>query len=139
LVGAKISALGSETTAVFLYGTLMPGQVRWPVLESHVLAYEPATAKGRLWDTGFGYPAAQFDPDGDDIPGVVAAIAPEHLPEVIATLDPIEGEGVLFRRTEVATSGGWAITYEWMGETAGLRPLRTGWIARETQRAATRD
>jgi gamma-glutamylcyclotransferase (GGCT)/AIG2-like uncharacterized protein YtfP len=124
-----VTATGG-TAALFVYGTLLPGQARWPVLEPHALSTQPATAKGRLWDTGAGYPAARFDEAGDDIPGMLVTIAPHRLTDVIAMLDRIEGEGVLFRRVEILTTGGPALSYEWMGPTAGLSPLTSGWTGR---------
>lgn len=118
---------------LFVYGTLMPGQERWPVLEPYAVSTEPATAKGRLWDTGAGYPAARFDDSGDDIPGVLVTIASPRLTDVMTTLDRIEGEGVLFRRVEVLTSGGRAVSYEWIGSTEGLSPLPNGWRRRSAR------
>lgn len=115
------------TSAIFVYGTLLPGQSRWPVLEPHALSTQPATAKGRLWDTGAGYPAARFDETGDDIPGALVTIAPDEVARVLAMLDRIEGEGVLFRRVEVLTSSGPAVSYEWIGRTEALLPLPKGW------------
>ncbi len=117
------------TAAIFVYGTLLPGQARWAVLEPHALTTRPATARGRLWDTGAGYPAARFDTTGDDIPGALVTVAPDRMAGVITTLDRIEGEGVVFRRVEVETSGGRAVSYEWMGRTEGLLPLPGGWGA----------
>ncbi|MDQ4133503.1 MAG: gamma-glutamylcyclotransferase [Actinomycetota bacterium] len=118
------------TTALFVYGTLMPGQLRWPVLEPYAVATQPAHTTGRLWDTGSGYPAACFDDENDHIPGVFVRIAPDRLADVILMLDGIEGEGVLFRRVEVVTSAGPAMSYEWLGSTDGLRSLPHGWPAR---------
>ena len=112
---------------LFVYGTLMPGQARWAVLKSDALSIEPAKAKGHLWDTGAGYPAARFDQTGPEIPGILVTVAPERLGDVIALLDRIEGEGVLFRRVEVLTSGGPAISYAWIGSTAGFLSLPHGW------------
>ncbi len=114
--------------ALFVYGTLLPGQLRWPLLEPYAVIAEAAKAKGWLWDTGAGYPAAQFDPAGDDIPGVLVTIAPDRDADVIRLLDGIEVEGVLFRRVEVATSAGPALSYEWLGSTDGLRRLTQGWL-----------
>jgi gamma-glutamylcyclotransferase (GGCT)/AIG2-like uncharacterized protein YtfP len=105
----------------------MPGQIRWDALQTYALSTQPATAKGHLWDTGAGYPAARFDRSGPDIPGVLVTIPFDLLPEVVAALDRIEGEGVLFRRVEIRTSAGLATSYEWMGSTAGLSPLFEGW------------
>ena len=119
--------MGIGPPALFVYGTLMPGQLRWPVLARYALGWERGCARGQLWDTGRGYPAARFDPADDDIPGVVVTVNPDTLADVIVRLDRIEGEGVLFRRVEVQTSAGPAISYEWLGSTDGLRRLLHGW------------
>ncbi len=105
----------------------MPGQTRWSVLAPHVISIEPARAKGRLWDTGAGYPAARFEQTGSDIPGVLVRVAPELLADVLLTLDRIECEGVLFRRVQTLTSAGPASAYEWIGPTEGMRQLLSGW------------
>lgn len=114
-------------TRLFVYGTLLPGQPRWPVLRPYAVAWRPATACGRVWDTGSGYPAARFGGGAERIPGVVVTVHPEAGRHVLCLLDRIEGAGVLFRRVEVATSRGPAIAYEWIGPTEGLAPLPLGW------------
>ncbi|HEX6596208.1 MAG TPA: gamma-glutamylcyclotransferase family protein [Acidimicrobiales bacterium] len=112
---------------VFVYGTLMPGELRWPALERFSVGWERATARGRMWDSGHGYPAVRFDAGGAAIPGVVVTLAPDRLAEAVATLDAIEGEGSLYRRIEIVTSAGSATTYEWLGTTDGLAVLEDGW------------
>ena len=116
-----------EAGRVFVYGTLMPGQPRWAVLEPYAAGWEPATARGRLWDTGRGYPAVRFDGEGDPVPGVLVALVPELAEEAVTTLDRVEGEGVLYRRVEVATSAGSAVAYEWLGSIDGMAQLTDGW------------
>ncbi len=116
-----------ERRCIFVYGTLMPGGSRWPALRPYATAWERATAPGRLWDTGRGYPAVRFGHDGGPIPGVLVALAPDLVADAIAVLDRIEAEGVLYRRVEVATSGGPAFGYEWLGSTEGMVPLHGGW------------
>ncbi len=116
-----------DATAVFVYGTLMPGQSRWPALQPYAISTEPVTARGHLWDTGRGYPAVRFDVNGAEIPGVLVVIVPELVAEALAALDRIEGVGVLYRRVDVVTSGGPAISYEWLGSIQGLLPLPEGW------------
>jgi gamma-glutamylcyclotransferase (GGCT)/AIG2-like uncharacterized protein YtfP len=116
--------------AVFVYGTLMPGRVRWPFLQSFAGSSRPATARGHLWDTGRGYPAARFDSGAGEIPGVLVTIVPDRFGAALAVLDRIEGEGVLYRRVEVDTSVGPAISYEWLGSTEGFVHLPDGWPAR---------
>lgn len=112
---------------VFVYGTLMPGCERWPLLSPYAASWRPSTARGRLWDTGNGYPAATFDDDSAEIPGVVVAVATDRAGEAIALLDEVEGEGVLYRRVEISTSAGVALTYEWLGPTDGLAPVTGQW------------
>ena len=114
---------------LFVYGTLMPGELRWPALEPFAASWERATAGGRLWDSGHGYPVARFG-DGDaSIPGWLVTLADERAAEAVAVLDEIEEVGVLYRRVEVTTSGGPALAYEWLGSTDGLTLLPDGWRA----------
>ena len=127
---AVVSEEGGAPTGVFVYGTLMPGQGRWPALASFAAGSRPAMARGHLWDTGLGYPAARFDSGGGQIPGVLVTIAPDLLASALVVLDRIEDEGVLFRRVEVVTSAGPALSYEWLGRTEGFRLLAGGWPGR---------
>lgn len=50
---------------VFVYGTLKPGEVRWPILAPFVMhptaGGGEASVCGKLFDTGYGWPAAVFD------------------------------------------------------------------------------
>ncbi|MGI8793192.1 MAG: gamma-glutamylcyclotransferase family protein [Acidimicrobiales bacterium] len=114
---------------VFVYGTLMPGQSRWPSLEPFAAAHQPATAKGVLYDTGRGYPAAVFPDDAGagDIPGVVVMLDPKRVGQAIALLDAIEGEGSLYARVTISTTAGDAISYEWLASTDGFARLPDGW------------
>lgn len=113
---------------LFIYGTLMPGDTRWRHLSPYALGWEPATAPGSLWDTGYGYPAAKFDEAAGEIPGLVVTLRPEVAEVAIQVLDQVEGS--LYRRVEVSTSRGKAVSYEWLGPTDGLRPLPAGWPRR---------
>ncbi len=122
-----MAGVPAEVTRVFVYGTLMPGQPRWPALAPYATAWTAATAPGRLWDTGRGYPAARFDATGDPVPGFLVDLDPALVPDAVTLLDHIEGEGVLYRRVEVLTSGGPALSYDWLGSTRGLTPL-AGWL-----------
>jgi gamma-glutamylcyclotransferase (GGCT)/AIG2-like uncharacterized protein YtfP len=126
----KILRPVAAQSALFVYGTLMPGQSRWPLLQPYAVTSEPAYAQGRLWDTGSGFPAARFDRTGGGIPGVRVTIAPDRFAGVLAVLDRVEGEGRLFRRVEVMTSAGPAAGYEWMGPTDAMTPLLEGWPAK---------
>ena len=112
---------------MFVYGTLMPGESRWPHLRPYARSWRPATVPGRLWDTGLGYPAAKFGDPAGEIPGVVVRLRSEAAEAAIRLLDQIEAEGRLYRRVEVSTGRGRALTYEWLGPTDGFRPLPGGW------------
>lgn len=112
---------------MFVYGTLMPGELRWPALERFAAGWERASARGRMWDSGHGYPAVRFDGDGPAVPGVLVTLAADRVAEAVAVLDDIEEEGSLYRRIEVETTGGMAMTYEWLGPTDGLAVLDGGW------------
>ena len=112
---------------VFVYGTLMPGEPLWPVLAPYAVSWRDATAAGRIWDTGRGYPAVRFDVPGDVVPGVLVTLDPGRAPAAIAVLDGVEEEGSLYRRVEVVASGGRAWAYEWLGPTDGLDRLPGGW------------
>ena len=116
--------------AVFVYGTLTPGHSRWWVLEPFAGEWEEASARGALYDTGRGFPAARFFDSATAIPGVRVQLRPDRLEEAVARLDEIEGEGTLYRRVRVTTSRGDAVAYEWTGPTAGLRRLPDGWAKR---------
>jgi gamma-glutamylcyclotransferase (GGCT)/AIG2-like uncharacterized protein YtfP len=111
---------------LFVYGTFLPGEPRWPILEPFADAVLDAGAAGTLWDTGRGYPAAVFGGPGE-IPGALVTIEPARWDELVVLLDEIEGEGALYRRVEIETSSGPATSYEWMGSTAGMNSLPQGW------------
>lgn len=117
---------------VFLYGTLKVGHCRWPHLEPHVAGgpdgVAPATARGRLFDTGWDYPAARFDLAGT-IHGQLAHLRADTLMATLALLDEIEG-GVAgdYTRVVIRTDGGieaWA--YEFGRSTDGLPDLDGRW------------
>lgn len=138
-------------TACFVYGTLMPGHLRWPLLapfaDGVAAAHRPAVVPGRLFDTGCGYPAARFDldhPTGalpthplrpgpapapapgevEVVHGVTVHLRPTRLAAALEVLDLVEGDE--YDRIIVRTDAGepcWA--YEWRGPTAGL-PAVTG-------------
>ncbi|WP_224861786.1 gamma-glutamylcyclotransferase [[Mycobacterium] zoologicum] len=116
------------TSHVFVYGTLMPGQCRWPTLAMWADGPpEPDSVDGELFDTGFGYPAAVVGPSGR-IPGFTVALSPQSLPEALAVLDGIEGTGHgLYQRISIVTEGGTpAWIYTWPTSAAGFTRI-TEW------------
>lgn len=122
-------------TAVFAYGTLLPGDVRWPELQPFVTSVgTPDRADADLYDTGHGYPAAIFDGDaryrGGVVEGRVFELAPTSIDLALAHLDEIEDAVAgSYRRITITTHGGasaWAYGY---GAGTTLAPIRSGvWI-----------
>ncbi|MEP7045028.1 MAG: gamma-glutamylcyclotransferase family protein [Ilumatobacteraceae bacterium] len=102
-------------THLFVYGTLRPGQRRWPFLEPFVTDEgRDDSASGALYDTGHDYPAAKFD-RGGTISGRVYPLRTDRLDEALTLLDEVEGAVQdLFARIAITTTGGveaWAYAY----------------------------
>ena len=117
---------------LFVYGTLRPGDVRWPFLERFVAdTGVDDTADGSVYDTGREYPAAVFGGDGSII-GRTYALRSELLDETLDLLDEVESavDG-LYRRVVITTGRGleaWAYAY---GEGLVLTPIPSGdWFDR---------
>lgn len=103
---------------VFIYGTLIPGQVRWPYMASYVAHNEADNTPGLLYATPFGYPAARFDATGNLdrlIQGYTMTIHPHTLESCLAELDEIESAVTgLYHRVVIETGNGhhaWAYQY----------------------------
>ena len=116
------------STWVFVYGTLMPGHLRWEVLAPHAAEHRPAQVSGMLWDTGRGWPALQVADDLIDVSGLDRRTVAGHLvrladgaaARVLDTLDEIEGvDRGLYRRVLVGIDGTEAWTYETLEPTDG--------------------
>jgi len=124
---------------LFVYGTLRPGQQRWPFLAPFVVDEGHDTSVvGMLYDTGHGYPAAKFDRDGI-IRGRVYSLRVDRLDECLELLDEVEGAVQdLFRRVAITTSTGveaWAYEY---CDDAKFRQIPTGdWLTESA--SVTRD
>jgi gamma-glutamylcyclotransferase (GGCT)/AIG2-like uncharacterized protein YtfP len=115
-------------TGVFVYGTLMPGRLRWPHIERHVAGHRPARVPGTLLDTGYGYPALVLAGDGI-VHGVALDLRPESADDALELLDGIEGRA--YRRIAVTSAAGERLqTYVWVAATDGLEPIPSGrWTA----------
>ena len=111
---------------VFVYGTLMPGQSRWPLIRQSVARVEQATVGGALYDTGHGYPAARFDEAGK-IEGWRLTLHPANRQQALTTIDGIEGD--LYERVMVTTTDGdEAVSYQWRGGTDDMERLGGRWV-----------
>lgn len=117
---------------LFVYGTLRPGDVRWPMLSPWVVdAGFADTVRGRLYDTGLDYPAAVFDESGT-VFGRTFRLRPETVAEALELIDDEEDTVLgLYRRVEVDTARGvraWAYQY---GSGLDLTPIPSGdWFTR---------
>jgi gamma-glutamylcyclotransferase (GGCT)/AIG2-like uncharacterized protein YtfP len=99
--------------AVFVYGTLMPGRLRWPLLELHAVGHRDAAVRGHLFDTGRGWPAALFDDSATVVPGVLVDLRDAVLDELLAELDLVEGvDQGHYERVLVTTIDG-ALAWAW--------------------------
>ncbi|WP_424184142.1 gamma-glutamylcyclotransferase family protein [Actinokineospora sp. G85] len=107
--------------ALFVYGTLRPGEPAWPLL-SPLTHGEPhrATLPGALYDTGQGFPALTLD-EGE-VHGWVVPLRPGA---DLTTLD--EYEGVEYRRVRVVVGGEWVWAYVWVDPVAGMALLPGRW------------
>ena len=107
-------------TYLFVYGTLMPGDVRWRILEPFAADVgTPDSTDGVLYDTGLDYPAAVFDgrfgSGAVPVLGRTYLLRDDRLDEGLAVLDEEEDtvDG-LYRRVTVNTHRGvtaWAYEY----------------------------
>jgi len=119
-------------TLVFVYGTLMPGHVRWPVLAPFV-ACQPQRdrVRGLLVDTGAGYPGLVDVGCSRWVHGWRVELRPGNTDRALTTLDAVEGTAVgLYRRMEVMTANGMRCwTYEYLHGTPDLLDLNGRWPA----------
>ncbi|MEP1122862.1 MAG: gamma-glutamylcyclotransferase [Ilumatobacter sp.] len=128
--------MNERVNHVFVYGTLRPGEVRWPFLERFVVDEGwDDTIVGRLFDTGLDYPAALLDDraePGGTIVGRTYALLDATLEQCLRVLDVEEDTvGGRYRRTVVTTARGTtAYVYEY-GEGLDLVPIVSGdWLTR---------
>ena len=82
---------GHPALPLFVYGTLQPAEVRWFALAGRTLGDPvPDAVAGRLYDTGWGYPAWVPGPDGA-VPGVALRLDPVTAAETWSEVCRIEG------------------------------------------------
>ena len=106
-------------THLFVYGTLRPGEQRWPFLEPFVADDgHDDSVQGTLYDTAYDYPAARFE-GSSQIRGRTYSLRSDRLAEALEVLDEVEGAvRHLFERVAVTTRSGceaWA--YQVNGDT----------------------
>jgi gamma-glutamylcyclotransferase (GGCT)/AIG2-like uncharacterized protein YtfP len=120
-----VTADDATAPRLFVYGTLQPDRLRWPVLAPFALRHRPAAVPGTLYDTGNGWPVAVFAAVDRDVPGVLVDLDPDRLAEALTLLDRIEGTvaGLLRRDLVTTTDGAVAWSYNWPGSTTTMRVI----------------
>ena len=117
---------GDGPAAVFVYGTLMPGRLRWPLIELQATGYRDAAVRGRLFDTGLGWPAAVFDAAATTtVPGVLVELRTEWFGDMLAELDLVEGvdTGHYERVLVTTTDGDAAWAWSTLQDTSRFTPI----------------
>jgi gamma-glutamylcyclotransferase (GGCT)/AIG2-like uncharacterized protein YtfP len=103
---------------LFVYGSTMPGQPGYTVVDRYVNSTRRDSAEGLLFDSGRGYPLAKFD-QGGTIRGYLLELDEETQEDARKALTQYEGG--LFHPVEIRTeSGATATAYEWLGGTDGF-------------------
>ncbi len=111
------SEAGSAENLIFVYGSAMPGQWGYDVIDRFVESSTRDEVDGSLYDSGLGYPMAKFDLGGS-IPGFLITLDEATLDDAMRALTQFESG--LFHPVEVRTrSGATALAYEWIGSTEG--------------------
>lgn len=105
------------TGKFFVYGTFLRGECRHHVVQGCRFLGE-RDVHGILYDTGYGYPAAVFNPQlHTKILGELYEISAGSEKEFIERMDKIEGVDFgLFERREVNVNGDMFYLYEAGGE-----------------------
>ena len=102
---------------LFVYGTLMPGRLRWPILERFAVEYRDARVPGTIYDSGEGWPVAVFGDGAGEVPGIVVDLDPGSLAEALPILDDVEDTATdKLRRIVITTVDGdaaWAYHHPW--------------------------
>lgn len=89
----------AKTIKVAVYGTLMTGErnERWA---ADALDRRPCVLRGKLYDTGWGYPAFVPDADGGEVKAELLTVTQATL----ARMDVLEGYPRLYCREVVQTA-----------------------------------
>jgi gamma-glutamylcyclotransferase (GGCT)/AIG2-like uncharacterized protein YtfP len=119
---------GSSDAYMFVYGTTMPGPLRYPAIEDFVAEATRASVPGRLYDSGNGYPAARFGGGSAQgtIEGYLLRLRPDRVSEARRAFTAFEAG--LFEPVPVTTDDGVTATaYEWIGSIEGLPRVDGMW------------
>jgi gamma-glutamylcyclotransferase (GGCT)/AIG2-like uncharacterized protein YtfP len=118
-------------TYFFVYGTTMPGHLRYHLIQEFVAEATPARVPGQVYDTGSGYPAAKFGPGTGEVEGHLLRLRPERVGETQRLFTQIEAG--MFERVSVETNSGvTAFAYEWIGSIQGMELIAGEWSGEES-------
>ncbi len=102
---------------LFAYGSLQPGESRWPLIAELVDVVGPATTRGRLVSTPMGWPAAAFGGDSQVHGTLLRPRGAAAARELWRITDLVEDAGRLFVRRVIPVRWGsevtWATAYAW--------------------------
>jgi gamma-glutamylcyclotransferase (GGCT)/AIG2-like uncharacterized protein YtfP len=108
---------------LFTYGTLRPGHSRWSQLAGFADPFQPprpATVRGELWLTPYGWPALTCGTD--KVTGMLVTLTEESLAAALSLLDVIEGvnQGLFRRDLTLCLPHSRCWVYRWPGATDGF-------------------
>ncbi len=118
----------SADTYMFVYGTTMPGHLRYSQIEDFVAETSEASVPGRLYDSGNGYPAAKFGGGSGQgsIKGYLLRLRPDRVAEARRAFTAFEAG--LFEPVPVTTDSGVnATAFEWIDPIDGMPRLEGMW------------
>ena len=105
------TAVQAVVNRLFVYGTLRSGQAARSLIADHVLAAEPASARGRMFALSDGYPGFLPGPEGRVV-GELMTLS--DLAAAFALIDAYEGDEFTRALQEVELGDGqmiWAWCY----------------------------
>ncbi len=111
--------------SLFVYGTLMPGEPRWPLLSPLSSGRRPDRIWGRLVDTGHGYPGLLEGTD--EVHGWIVDLTEPDV--ALPRLDAVEGtaQGLYRRQHLTSLSGIPCWTYRYLRTSPRDRDLHGRW------------
>ena len=118
-------ATGPEARFLFVYGTLMPGFPRWPIVRPFARTIRVDSVPGRIYDNGEGQAAAVFGGD-HTIEGWVVELHQRLAERAVKQVARLQGDK--YRTAVVRTvDGAEAVAFEWVASVEGLIELPGQW------------
>jgi hypothetical protein len=106
---------------IFVYGTEVPDGPHFR-LGRYMIAATQDRAEGQLYDSGRGYPLAEFEPGEGWVDGFLIQIDPASRDDALATQTQLQAGK--FEPVPIRTESGKSATaYEWIGTPDGYPPI----------------